>query len=468
MLTYGFLALLAVLSVVAFADWRKGVVAAVVVAMVQDPVRKCLPGTPAYLVLAVVPVWIAVLAGAWRERDLAIAELAMTCPRLRRTVWFYLAALLVPIGLSLSYGAGSWQCTLLGLFSQTCLLGGVVLGFSYPLRLRDLERLMAAYCILAAIALVGGPLEKLGVGRDLGLTGTRSLGAYWVTYRTGAALEMVSGFFRSPDIMGWHGAMLVMMGTTLTLASRGIKRVPWALLAGWGCVALMICARRKMITMVLVYAFSLLGLYVAMGHARRVLKLLAVVLVVSSIGAVAYVQMGADDEVAEFYASTLGELDTRLEGQSIVAVWSTYQQAGFWGHGLGMAMQGVHHLQVQRPRVWQESGLSILFAEVGFPGTVAFLAMATALAFALWRSVAWGSDSPEHTAYLGLAAMVIANVAAAMVSAQILGDPFIGCFLPFLTGLTLSGIRLEAPEDDMLPEDVPEAPAEATPMGSMP
>jgi hypothetical protein len=49
------------------------------------------------------------------------------------------------------------------------------------------------------------------------------------------------------------------------------------------------------------------------------------------------------------------------------------------------------------------------------------------------------------------------------VSSQVFGDPFIGCFVPFLIGTVLSGARLQAVENtDTLEEDSPPCVAEKT------
>lgn len=40
----------------------------------------------------------------------------------------------------------------------------------------------------------------------------------WIKYVSfGHTIYMKAGFFRSPDIMGWHGAMMTMLALTLFL-----------------------------------------------------------------------------------------------------------------------------------------------------------------------------------------------------------------------------------------------------------
>lgn len=444
MLTIGFMAFVAAAALISAFRWRWGLFLLVAVAIIQDPVRKLAPGTPAYLVLATVPVWMGILIGAIRERDLSFLEVREELPFFWHGIRFYLFMLIVPAVMSATYGPGSWQYTVLGFYSQASLLGGILLGFTFPGAMGDVGRFLKWYCLIAGISLVGASLERMGIGTTSGLTGTQTLGAYWVTYRTGGVVEMISGFFRSPDILGWHAATVVMTGIILTLNSKGWARLTWAALAGWGCVALMFCARRKMITMLLVFIVVLALLYVVFGHAKRAFKLGAVLVLVLCIGYVSYWHTGADKEVERFYASTMGDLDERIQNQGVGAVIDTFRQAGFWGYGLGMAMQGVHHINAPRPHIWQESGLSVLFAEGGVPLLLGMLGAMLGLIVGGWRSLKAAFDSPEQPVYFGLTALLIANGVAGIVSAQIFGDPFIAVFMPFVIGLLLSGARLQA------------------------
>ena len=253
---------------------------------------------------------------------------------------------------------------------------------------------------------------------------------------------MISGFFRSPDVMGWHAATLAMLAVTLALRSTGAQRLFWTGLAGWGGVGLMLCGRRKMITMIPIFVAAFLLFHMLSGRTRRAWPIVLAVAVACGLGFMAYRQVGSDRNVEVFYASTVDEFAERVHEQGLGALLQTIRQAGFFGQGLGMATQGVHHIQADRPRVWQESGPSMLMVEFGIPGFIAFFLVAAALARRGWRALRVVAMTPAHTVFFGLAAMVIANTAAGVVSAQIFGDPFIGCFLPFVIGLVLSGTRL--------------------------
>lgn len=303
--------------------------------------------------------------------------------------------------------------------------------------------------------MIGAPLERWHVEGPSGLIGTGTLGMHWVTYRTGAALRMVSGFFRSPDVQGWHAAALVMFGVTLALKSARYGRVGWAALAGWGFVGLMFCARRKMVSMVPVFGMALFALYIFHGRVRRFMRALLAVGVMASVGTYAYLSVGASEDVERYYGTTVGELDERVQMHGITAVAQTLRQAGVLGYGLGMAVPSVHNVGGQRPRIWQESGPGMIAAELGVPGLVAFGLLLAGLIMAGFRALRQAAPTSEQALLVGVASLVIANLMAGLVSSQIFGDPFIGCFLPFLAGIVLSGIRLQQAEPPDAPGGIP-------------
>ena len=247
--------------------------------------------------------------------------------------------------------------------------------------------------------------------------------------------------------MGWHAATLTMASLMLALRSDGMRRAGWIGLAGWGGVGLMLCARRKMISMLPPFVLVLVGLYLAFRHASRVWPLLITVAVALVAGAYAYTRVGSDEDLENFYATALHEAGERVRDHGFGSVVVTVRQAGFFGYGLGMAVQGVHHIRAARPRVWQESGPSMLMAEVGVPGFAMLLAVLFFLLRTVMRALRRAAETTEASLFFCLAALVAANLLAAIVSAQIYGDPFIGMHLAFIVGLVLSAERLRPGPD---------------------
>ena len=182
----------------------------ILVAVLQDPVRKLVPGAPSYLVLASVPIWLSMLVGAWACEHNPWKRLRAQFPFLAGMIVVFLVTLIPAAYQSATYGAGSWQLTAVGLFAYLSGIGGLLTGYLFPQKAGDTGRLLAFYCIVTGIVLVGVPLQYLGVAGDWPVLGTERLGHEWLRYRPGYVVRMIAGFYRSPDIMGWHAALLVM------------------------------------------------------------------------------------------------------------------------------------------------------------------------------------------------------------------------------------------------------------------
>lgn len=442
MLVHGFQAFVIISAVVALVNWRRGVYLMILVAAIQDPIRKLTPGAPAYLVLAAVPVWLGAVVGAWTSEPYVLTSFRRAFSPLASAIGVFLFFLGIASVRSATYGAGSWQLTLVGLFGYLSALAGLVMGYGLARKDGDLDKLLGFYCIVTAIVLVGGPMEYLGIGSGWPALGTTAMGARWVRYRSNYTIEMIAGFYRSPDVLGWHSMGLSMLSICLALRTRGPLRYMWIMLAGWGLIGGMMCGRRKMVLMLPVFAIVLFWLYrrrTGMGTAGSPVK---VVLTSVILGYALYYQVRANSDVETYYFFDTGDVLERISSHGYGALLVTYRQSGFWGEGVGTATQGTHHLVVDRPRTWQEGGLARSLVELGVPG---FIAMVF-LAFHLMKTViqlVMNLQLGHRQFYLiaGLGSLFLANAASFVVSHQIFGDPFINCFFALIIGMALSGER---------------------------
>mgnify|MGYP006291251047 CR=1 FL=1 len=447
--------------VAAVLRWRVGPFLMVVVGFLQDPIRKITPGTPAYLLLPAACVWACTILGAIRAHDLSFQRFRIAYPRLSSTMMIFGFVLTPSVITSATYGPSSWQITVVGLFVYGSLLIGMVVGTFSPLRTSDIKRFMAWYATLAVPVLGGGFLEKLGIEHPV--IGTSMMGHSWVTYRMGSeGVRMLAGFLRSPDANGWHAATATMFALTLVFAfRRPIIRLCFAAIAVWAFADVLLCARRKMLAMIPVFAVVFVLLHVRHLKARYAAPLIALMLVVASMGASVYGRLNPGEESEAFLLSTAHDARERILKHGWRTVVGTYRQAGFFGYGIGMATQGVHNIEAERPRIWQEAGLSKLMAEVGIVGTLGFLLLTLVVASALWRDLQRVRDHQMlFSVYAGLSAFMAANVSAGIVSAQVFGDPFIAALLSFSLGMALSAARVhvkQQPPHSVPPSSIPTA-----------
>jgi len=237
-----------------------------------------------------------------------------------------------------------------------------------------------------------------------------------------------------------------MLAVCLALSARGVWSLVWAATSGWGMVGIMLCGRRKMFLMLPVF-LGVLGVFYLYGSRRSVRRFREFVIpaaVAVLVGIFLYERVFPSETVGAYYFQYRGDpIAERMKSQGFVAVVETYRQAGFLGAGLGTATQGTQHIQCERPRTWQESGLSRIMVELGVPGLVAFSFIGFALLAACARLLrAMNPRLPDYGFSSGLASMLLANGGSYMVSHQVFGDPFVASLMSFFVGLLLSRGRL--------------------------
>ncbi len=429
MITVIFVAFMALSMTIALVDWRRGWLLAIVCGVLQDPARKLTPGTPVVMSLSIVLVYAVVLFAAQKELQLFGREFA------RRFGNLYAALILMMVFLGLAavngiatFGLVNWKIPALSLFTYCIPIPAVILGYAWLQREEQLIRLFRFYAILTSIALIGTPLEYFHVSSPL--LGT--VGIEWNTrFITGIEVRLLSGFYRAPDIMGWHAATLTCVGVIMAMSRRTLTRSwPWMLVAGWGFLNCVISGRRKAVYMVAAFTAALLWRYI---RRLKFAEIVTFVLLGAVLGLVMH-QIGTDEE-AGVYArgagTTQDELFSRLEG----GVGETVVQFGFMGAGLGTATQGTQHLSGGTGFGWQEGGLGKLAIELGVPGLLALTFMVMIMMQSLLR-ISRHPDIPESSQLMraGLFAIFMGDAVAFLASAQAYSDPLLTLFSAFTLG----------------------------------
>ena len=425
----------------ALANWRWGIAAAIVIGLLQDPLRKLVPGSPGYLAMASMPIWLATMASAAFADQLPIQRFFSGFPRLGKWIVAMIAYLAIPAMISATYGRNTWMITLLGAFVYLTMFLVLVAGWRYPGGTHRIGWILGFYVIVAAILLAGGPMDAWGWSERFPAIGTAAMGHVWVTHRTGAAVYMLAGFFRGPDVMGWHAALVFMVSVIMAFRARGAARWLWIALAVWGVLNIWLCGRRKMLSMVPIFTGCYLLLVFRFKDVRRIGSILGTVLMIGGLGWYFISSLYRSAAVEAFYLTAFTQAEEQIQRHGVDTVLSTVKQAGFWGYGLGMSQQGILHISADKPKVWQESGPGKLFAEFGVPGSL----LLAALGFVFLKTaylVVRGSRRDESFYFTaGLFSVLVANLTSAVVSAQIFGDPFVAMFLAFLSGLLFSTAR---------------------------
>jgi hypothetical protein len=101
---------------VAFNNWRLGWIAAVICGVLQDPVRKLTPGTPAWLTMSIVAVYAVILFASLNSLQRHRVDFSRRFPNLYSSVSFFLVMLVFAAlnGLA-TFGLSAWQVPALSL-----------------------------------------------------------------------------------------------------------------------------------------------------------------------------------------------------------------------------------------------------------------------------------------------------------------------------------------------------------------
>jgi hypothetical protein len=438
MITVLFIAVLMLSMTIALVDWRRGWLLAILCGVLQDPARKMTPGTPVAMSLSIILVYVVVLFAAQGELQAHMRDF------LRRFANLYAAGILVIVFLALAavngiatFGIGLWKIPALSLFIYLIPIPAVLLGYTWLQREEQLEKLFRFYAVMTSVALIGTALEYFSFNsRVLGTVGID----YNLRFIKGVEVRLLSGFYRAPDIMGWHAATLVCVGVIMALRHRSLARSwPWMLAAGWGFMNCVMSGRRKAVYMAAAFAVVFLWRYI---HRLKIAEAFAFVLVAIVLGVVAHeINQNADSSVyARGTATTREELLTRLEG----GLGETVIQYGFMGAGLGTATQGTQHLSGGVGFGWQEGGLGKLAIELGVPGLLSLCLTAFVMMQLLFR-ITRHPDIPESSQLMrvGLFAMFIGDAVTFLASAQAYSDPLLTLFTAFTLGCLFATSQLD-------------------------
>lgn len=424
----------------ALADWRKAIYVGIVLDVVRDPVRKLIPGEPVLVTLSGVAIWLTIVVTVAISRRDQLKLLYQKYPLLRTAIHLLLIALLPAAAIStISYSRG-WLMAAIGASSYLVPTLGVLTGFALLRDEVDIARIFAVYVLVNSVALISVPLEYL----EFAVPALGGIDYEWIRYRTGYVVDLMCGWYRSPDIMGLHAAHVMMFSILLAIRQRSQGKGLWLLPVLWAGFCVLLSGRRKMVGIPLVFVAVFLGL----GMIYRVAKIsrVAGVVVFSTLIGVALILfVWSPDKSAEYtdFASSLFTEGVERSNELILgSTMTTLQQAGIIGGGLGAATQGRHYAGVRTSRQmrgWQEDGVSRLFLEFGVPGVLLLVLAISLLGRSLLRSLrSLPRNSPEILMQLGLVSVIAGDAASFAIShQQFSGDPVSALFVTMLMGAVL-------------------------------
>lgn len=456
-----YLTFLAAASAYALVNWRRAWLLVIVAGVLQDPVRKLTPGSPVLVSFAVVGLYAAILFGGRNDIIANVREFGGRFSKVYATLLALLALLIISALNGLfTFGASSWTVPAVSLFTYLVPLVAAAFGYAWLQREEDMHRFFRVYAAITSVALLGTAAEYLRVSSSL--LGMVAAQGDYIRHLPGIQIRMLSGFYRSPDIMAWHAATLTAIGVAMALRyGTGRRMVLWGGVATWGFLNCMLAGRRKAIYFVVVFFAVFLWRYARRVRSAQVFALFVVLVLL--YGVVRQIASGGETSVyARGALASSEEIARRLEGGAL----ETFRQVGFMGAGLGAATQGVHHLVSVERLGWQEGGLGKIAVEIGLPGILILIIIAYIVTDLLFRLVRIGDvEGSSQFIRVMLFGLLAANAVSFMASAQAYSDAVLALMTGFLVGCLFATaalderLRAPAPVDDRAQRLTTPAPA---------
>jgi hypothetical protein len=334
-----YVALIGLATLFALLDWRRAWLFVVIAGVLQDPVRKLTPGAPVWISFLVLLVYGTIIVSARRELIAEVRDFGRRFANIYTSMMVVFGTLCISaLNGVVTYGVALWKVPLLSLVTYCAPVVAAAFGYAWLRREDALYAYLRVYAAATSIALIGTTLEYLRVQSPI--LGMVSYQGDYIRHLPGIQIRLLSGIYRSPDVMAWHAAMLTSIAIGFALQyGFGRRMMIWSGVAAWGFFNCMIAGRRKAIYFVAVFAVAFLWRYLKRVRFAQAIALVAVLIVLGLV-----VRQLAQGEETSVYArgalTTQSEIAQRLEG----GVFETFAQFGLMGAGLGTATQGVYHL----------------------------------------------------------------------------------------------------------------------------
>jgi hypothetical protein len=447
MLEYLFYLLVAFVILMAFVNWRAALYMCIVLDILRDPIRKMDVSHSLLIAQSVNIVWAVITLIVVAKERSRIRDLMRRHRQLRIPALLICLAVLPGAAVSVVGYQNGWLLALLGAASYLAVIPGSILGYSFARHQKDISRFLGAYCLAKAIAFAGALLEYF----DANVPGLGGIGVKWIRYQGNSQFDLISGFYRSPDVLGLHAATVCVFAGVLGTTRRKGGQLPWYFVVLWAAVPLLLSGRRKMIGIPFIFAISVL--YLQLRYMRRIQRsgwytlfaamgILCFFLLSGSLG------MG---DIYRQYASTIvAEGSDKVRVAVYKSPFESLRQSGLLGRGLGTATQGSQHI-MGRSLTWQEDGGGRLFVELGLVGATLLLIAGILVALRCKKILdRTPIRAPHFHLQIGLASVLVANAACFLVSHQAFsGDPWNMGTVLFCLGLALSfptQVRVRPPE----------------------
>jgi hypothetical protein len=429
-------ALLLLAGAIALSDWRLGLFAAVPVGLLQDPLRKLIPGQPVeYVVLVGVVIAIAAFAATMSNVSLLPNRIRGWRNYLATPFAFFLTLLILQ-AVNTFVRSNNVIIPMIGFLSY--LTPFVALGLVYQMVLHSPENFLTKFLkfYIFCVLLVLPTIALQFIGYRWSVLG--EVGQGILVYDQHTVMSAYSGLFRASEIAAWHAGTCACFLIILTV-SRPMK-LTHTLLAGGLLITIIglgvLTGRRKFLVEIVVFASAYLTLLCYYRRNAWRLAVLSGLVGLMGFSALALLMPNEQSQVRHAFNAPyeayvergktgFGAVPDRFAELGIAPIGWAYRRYGLLGAGLGSGSQGSQQFGgLGDPAA--EGGLGKISLELGVPGLVIVIWLALALLrhlFAILRLVNRQSQQLGRIAF-GLTSFLIANIANFIVATQAYGDIF--------------------------------------------
>jgi hypothetical protein len=450
------IALLSLAVLAAFSNWRRGIFIAIVVALLQDVLRKLTPDQPAVFVVMVGVVFGAAALGAMMAGIPLAPRNILGWRRYLTAPFGVFVAVLIFQAFNAFAQFGNVVIPLIGLTAYLTPFFAVCLVYQIAVLSREslIGHVFRFYVVCAFLGLTTIYLQYIGF--DWPILGEVGRGLIIFDRDTGAILSAYSGIFRSSEVAAWHAASVVCFFAILIINRRITP--PKLLMAAVFVVLViglgMVTGRRKFLVEILVFGSSYVALLLYFGRGARLAILAAFIGVMGYFAFVLWAppegvtikRLGGitvhDDKYETYMGrarTVFGDIPDRVAELGVAPISWAYNKYGIFGAGLGTGSQGTAYFGAVAQGS-SEGGLGKIWLELGGPGFVVIAWLGWAFTRFIWDILKFlnRQSASLHRVACGLASFLLANLATFLVSTQIYGDMFVLLMLGTALGCLLA------------------------------
>lgn len=417
-------------ALVAAHDWRKGLLAVLVIGVLQDVFRKLTTGAPSYYVLWSTVIYAVVVLVAFARREVSYRSSFYLRDQAVRG---FLVMFFIMIGLQMVNSMMRFSNPAIAVLGGLFYFGpfiAMLVAVAFIDSIDRIRQFLLTYLIIfipTCLTVYLSPVlaAHFPVLSDVGTFIGREL----VIYDVGTRLSSNPGVLRVGEIAAWHAATCIAFLSILTMLSKNTaSRMLNVLLILLMLGVIVLTGRRKMLAAISIFFAVQWGLLI---WYRMGVRKLAVTFFAAAVVIAGSLLIYSPSEQSALYLQRSQTVYVSL-GDRMELTWNLVKSAvnhsGILGLGAGSTSQGARFVGLsQAAGGASEAGLGKIMVELGPLG---FLIVLTLIPLAMRQvlsrlNLVKSLDQRLLVYQVSFVAFLLANFAAFAVASQLFGDLFV-------------------------------------------